>query len=69
MNEPSQNKQNPQDSSKIDEWAHEKVKDVIFGCVLNIKLHRTGMCSKLLCEMTHEDLREYALLIDGLHSR
>jgi hypothetical protein len=48
-------------------WAKEKMKDVLFGCVLNVKLYQTGYCPKLLHEMNAEEFKAYTMLIDGLH--
>ena len=49
-------------------WAKEKVKDVMFGCVLNLRLKQSGICKKFICEMTAPELQEYVGLISRLHN-
>ena len=50
------------------EWAKNKVSDVLFGCALNVMLVNAGICSKLICDMSTDDLTEYVSLIDGIHA-
>lgn len=47
-------------------WARELLKDVLCGCVLNIKLKRAGLCPKFFCEMADEDFRQYGEILEGL---
>jgi hypothetical protein len=51
----------------LDDWADEKIKDLIFGCVFNVKLRQSGLCKKLLCEMNDAEYRDYSLLVESLH--
>jgi hypothetical protein len=46
------------------QWAKDKLDDILFGCVLNIKLFQSGICEKLIINMDSEDLREYGKLLD-----
>jgi len=48
-------------------WAKEKLKDVVFSSVLNIKLFQTGICAKLTCEMNAQELARYNELIQSMH--
>jgi hypothetical protein len=47
-------------------WSKEAVNNVLFGCVLNIKLYQSGICPKLLIDMGPSDLAEYTALIGEL---
>jgi hypothetical protein len=48
------------------EWAKEAVKDVFFGCVLNITLKTGGVCTKYLYEMSEVEVLDYLQLITDL---
>lgn len=53
--------------SKADmEWAREAVKDVFFGCVLNITLKTGGVCEKFIYEMNETEVIEYVQMISDL---
>jgi len=45
-------------------WATEKLNDVLFGCILNIKLHNSGICSKYISDMTKKELEDYTCLLE-----
>jgi hypothetical protein len=51
----------------LDSWADEKIKDLLFSCVFNVKLRQSGLCKKLLCEMNEAEYRDYALLVESFH--
>jgi hypothetical protein len=53
----------------LDEWASEKVKDILFSCILNARLKRAGLCSKYFFEMNEADLNDYCQIIIDLHDR
>jgi len=48
-------------------WAKEKLKDVDFNSVLNIKLFQTGICAKLTSDMNAQELVRYNELIKSMH--
>lgn len=50
----------------IEQWADEKVKDVLFGLVLNVKLRNAGICRKLICEMDDQQFDEYVSLVTAI---
>lgn len=50
-----------------DLWANNKIKDLLFGCILNIKFKNSGLCKKYLCDMTHKEYTEYLNLMSALH--
>jgi len=45
-------------------WATEKLNDVLFGCVLNIKLHDSGICGKYISDMSEKELEDYTGLLE-----
>jgi len=45
-------------------WATEKLNDVLFGCVLNIKLYDSGICSKYISDMSEKELEDYTGLLE-----
>jgi len=47
-------------------WAKGKLDDVLFGCVLNIKLYQSGICGKLLIEMSSQDFQDYNKLLETI---
>jgi hypothetical protein len=47
-------------------WARELLKDVLCGCILNMKLKRAGLCPKFFCEMADEDFRQYGEILEAL---
>lgn len=49
-----------------DLWAEDQLKNVIAGCILNIKLTQDGICEKYLCEMNNEDVKRYLMLIEEI---
>ena len=54
------------DDLPIDQWADEKIKDVVFGVLLNIKLRNAGICRKLICEMDDQQFDEYVELVTAI---
>ena len=50
-------------------WAKQKLDDVLFGCILNIKLFQSGICSKLLINMDEQDMLDYSKLLDCIFAR
>ena len=58
----------PSQPSQADlDWAREMLKDVLCGCVLNMKLKKAGLCPKFFAEMQHdEDFRQYVEILDHL---
>lgn len=47
-------------------WVRELLKDVLCGCILNMKLKRAGLCPKFFCEMADEDFRQYGEILEAL---
>jgi hypothetical protein len=45
-------------------WAKERLNDVLFGCVLNIKLYDSGICSKHISDMSEKELEDYTCLLE-----
>jgi hypothetical protein len=62
----STNEAQPTKSKADMEWAKEAVKDVFFGCVLNITLKTGGVCTKYLYEMSEVEVLDYLQLITDL---
>ena len=58
---------NTEQKTKLDEWADDKVKDLIFACVFNVKMVAAGQCPKLLRDMTDRDYTEYKNLLNSYH--
>jgi hypothetical protein len=56
-------KNTEQQKSKLDEWADDKVKDLIFACVFNVKMVAAGQCPLLLRDMSDRDYTEYQSLL------
>lgn len=50
----------------IDLWANNSIRDVIAGCVLNIRLYEAGICDRLICDMSDTDLERYMILLEEL---
>ena len=50
-------------------WAKKKLDEVIFGCVLNIKLHQSGICPMLIIEMDEQDLKDYTKFLDHIFTQ
>lgn len=48
------------------EWARDRLQDVLFGCELNWKLKRAGLCPKYIFEMSDVEYRQYCLILDDL---
>jgi hypothetical protein len=48
-------------------WAKHKLEEVLFGCVLNIKLYQSGICPKLITEMTEEEMIGYTKMLDSIY--
>lgn len=48
------------------EWAREAVKDVFFGCVLNITLKTGGVCTKYIYEMNEAEILDYLQMVTDL---
>lgn len=46
--------------------AKEQLDDVLFGCVLNIKLYQSGICPKLIVDMDETDINEYIKMLEGI---
>lgn len=50
-------------------WAKSKLDDILFGCILNIKLHQSNLCPKLIIDMDEQDMEDYAKFLDHVFSR
>jgi hypothetical protein len=48
-------------------WAKNKLEEVLFGCVLNIKLYQSGICSKLITEMSEAEMVDYTKMLDNIY--
>ena len=46
--------------------AKEQLDDVLFGCVLNIKLYQSGICPKLIIDMDETDINEYLKMLENI---
>lgn len=49
-----------------DNWAIDKLNDVLFGCILNVKLYQSGVCPKLIVDMNETDLQNYGRLLESI---
>jgi hypothetical protein len=45
-------------------WAHEAIKNMMFGLILNIKFKQAGLCPMLIKDMTDDDLKDYIKLLN-----
>jgi len=64
---PNQNDKPSTPRSEDLEWAKQVCSELIAGCTLNIKLVKSGLWPKLLCDMdTVGDLASYATFIQEL---
>lgn len=50
------------------EWAKEALRDVLFGCVLNIRLKSAGICTKYIKDMSNEELISYGKMLEEFHT-
>lgn len=48
-------------------WAKEKLNDILFGCILNIKLYQSGICEKLILNMDNDDINKYNKILQTIH--
>lgn len=60
------NQKNVRPSKADMEWAREAVKDVFFGCVLNITLKTGGVCTKYIYEMNEAEILDYLQMVTDL---
>lgn len=50
----------------LDLWAHNSIRDIVAGCVLNIRLHEAGICNKFICDMSDTEIERYLILLEEL---
>ena len=53
------------ENNNANDWAEQKVKDLIFSCVFNVKMFTAGQCDKLLKDMDETDYRHYCELMNS----